>query len=293
MPRLGRRSTGRLSQARPAVGRRGGRRRWPRCRCGRRPAAPGDAEPASGSATPCGCRGLARVREALPSWRVSTASGSFAARNASHTWSPSATPYLLLGGQQRPARTAPRRRRRRRTGRRRRRRCAIRSVSLNGSWSPALVIASRCPVSTYSPGKLRPLSDCVDVGVDAGDVGLTSAQSLRAARAAGGAALSICACRSASVYGRVAPELCSSARLAGRAAGEGGQLAAADVAEAGPSATAGPARPRTRRRTSVPDAGGAGDVRHAGLLVAHDRHVGARAWWCSRPGRRARRTRRR
>ena len=74
----------------------GGPRPWPRWRrrCGRRRAARGVTEPGSGMAVPCGVGGLVRVREALPSWTVRTASGSLRCRKDSQTLVPSSTPYF-------------------------------------------------------------------------------------------------------------------------------------------------------------------------------------------------------
>lgn len=109
-------------------------------------------EPLSGSAVPRALSGLPAYGKEVPSWTVSTASGSSRWRNDSQTLVPSATPYFCWAASSEsaavtsppppppnwPPTTEA---------------MEIRSVSLNGCISPTLVMASILPVRTYSPGK--------------------------------------------------------------------------------------------------------------------------------------------
>ncbi len=106
---------------------------------------------------PCGASGLAAYGK-LPLCWVRTASGSLRIRKDSHTLVPSATPYfswaassemaLLTSPPPPEPKSAPMTEA-----------SATRSVILKCSIFPALVTESLWPVSTYSPGKYRPLSE--------------------------------------------------------------------------------------------------------------------------------------
>ena len=156
---VGHAAPGRSSRAapsRPCASRRRSWRAWlvrRRCRCGRRPAARRTTEPASGRAMPCGFAGLVAYGKLLPSWTVSTASGSLRSRKDSQTWCPRSTPYFSWAASRDSALSAPRRRRRAPKRAPTTEARATRSVSLNGWMLPALVIESMWPVRTYSPGK--------------------------------------------------------------------------------------------------------------------------------------------
>lgn len=109
-------------------------------------------EPGSGRAVPTALSGLFAYGKEVPSWTVSTASGSLRCRNDSQTLVPSATPYFCWAESSEsaactsppppppnwPPTTEA---------------IEIRSVSSNGWISPTLVMASIFPVRTYSPGK--------------------------------------------------------------------------------------------------------------------------------------------
>jgi hypothetical protein len=116
----------------------------------------------------------------------------------------------------------------------------------------------------------------VDVGVDAVDVGVGVGEGLLTAGAVVRDGVVDLGLQIGLGVGRVAPELLLQALVGGGPAGEGGQLAAADVPED-------VHQPQPVLGGGVPGAvlgavaGGAGDVRHTGLLVADDRHVGASA----------------
>ena len=116
--------------------------------------------PESGSATPCGEAGEAAYGNDCPLWRVRTASGSFCARNAFHTCSPTVAPYLFCAASftsadcTSPPPPAPNRPPTTEA-------IATMSVDLNGWMSFQFVTESACPVSTYSPGKFRAEIDCV------------------------------------------------------------------------------------------------------------------------------------
>ena len=117
----------------------------------------GSTDPASGSAVPCGASGFVPYGK-LPSRWVRTASGSLRIRKDSQTLVPSVTPYFSWAARSERAlftsppppepNSAPMTEA-----------SATRSVILKCSMVPALVTESLWPVSTYSPGKVRPLSE--------------------------------------------------------------------------------------------------------------------------------------
>ena len=131
----------------------------------------------------------------------------------------------------------------------------------------------------------------VDVGVDAGDVvghvgvELLAPGALEAQRVHLGLEVRL-------GVGRVGPDALLQLPVAGGAAGERGDVAAADVPQQvhHPEPVLGAGVPGAEHGAG---AGGAGDVRDAGGLVPHDGDVRARRDRCSRPARRGRRTRRR
>ena len=114
----------------------------------------------------------------------------------------------------------------------------------------------------------------VDVGVDAGDVGVDVGEGQLPALAVGGHRVVDLGLEVGLGVRGVAPELLLQALVGRGAAGERGQLAAADVPEDvhQPQPVLGG---RVARAELGAVAGGARDVRHAGLLVADDRDVGA------------------
>lgn len=108
----------------------------------------------SGRTTPVAPAGALPNGKLWPLCRVSVVSGSFCARNADQTWSPAAVPYLAraatrtsadcISAPPPPPNSPPITPE-----------IATRSVMVKSTGPPALVIASRCPVRTYSPGQLR------------------------------------------------------------------------------------------------------------------------------------------
>ncbi|MGX1121593.1 hypothetical protein RKD37_006956 [Streptomyces ambofaciens] len=121
-------------------------------------------------------------------------------------------------------------------------------------------------------GEVTALVGGVDVGVDARDVGVHVGQGqLAALTGLGGGALDL-RLQVVLGVGGAAPELLLQALVGGGAAREGGQLAASDVSE-----EVHEPQPVLGRGVSGAElgavAGGAGDVRHAGLLVADDGDV--------------------
>ncbi len=121
-------------------------------------------------------------------------------------------------------------------------------------------------------GEVAALVGGVDVGVDPGDVGVHVGEGELAALARlGGGALDLRLQVGLGVGG-AAPELLLQALVGGGAAREGGQLAASDVPEEvhEPQPVLGGGVPGAELGAV---ARGAGDVRHAGLLVADDGHV--------------------
>ncbi|CAM5636929.1 hypothetical protein SGLAM104S_03624 [Streptomyces glaucescens] len=114
-------------------------------------------EPVSGRARPCGSAGFTAYGK-LPSWTVRVASGSLRIRKDSQTSVPLATPYFDWAASRESALFTspppPEPNRAPMTVA-----SATRSVGVKCSMVPALVTESLWPVRTYSPGKVRALSE--------------------------------------------------------------------------------------------------------------------------------------
>ena len=223
---------------------------------------------------PAAFGGLGGVREALPSWTVRTASGSLRSRKDSQTSVPFVDAVLLLGGQQRERVVDLAAARRSRRGAPMTEASATRSVILK--WLDGAGVGDGVLVAGEDvlAGEVAAAVGGVDVGVDAGDVGVGVGEGLLAAGAVGGDGVVDLGLEVGLGVRGVAPELLLQALVGGGAAREGGQLAAADVPE-----DVHQPQPVLGRRVAGAElgavSGGAGDVRHARLLVADDRHVGA------------------